>query len=255
MPSLFSRARTASTPSKSKHKPPPPPPALSYPYPAEPGTPVGEFGQQQAFFSQRPRSLSQGGQAQAAGEGGYGAVRFLLTTVPVDLNTPWASTSSSSAAAPSAGSSTADLALFGAPGSSASASSGRVAYGLLSPVRDTSACPTSRLVAVLCAKLERTGVSTPFVLCSLAPASLASSGRPWRPAPPHPRLETLTETGLGMMEGVMNAVTNRAWRPHTSSACVSAGGRPASEDVLVPYIEILRQECPRSASTLSVFHN
>ncbi|KAJ6447823.1 hypothetical protein C8R45DRAFT_1084617 [Mycena sanguinolenta] len=76
-----SRCPPSPTPSKSKHKPPPPPPALSYPYPAEPGTPVGEFGQQQAFFSQRPRSLSQGGQALAAGEGGYGAVGFLPTTV------------------------------------------------------------------------------------------------------------------------------------------------------------------------------
>ncbi|KAJ6454326.1 hypothetical protein C8R45DRAFT_944583 [Mycena sanguinolenta] len=147
------------TPSKSKHKPPPPPPALSYPYPSEPGTPVGEFGQQQAFFSQRPRSLSQGQQALAAGEGGYGAVGFLPTTVPVDINVPCASTSSSSAAAPSAGVSTANL-LFGS-GGSASASAGRAAYGLLSPARDTvlGLPDVARLVAVLCAELERTGIA------------------------------------------------------------------------------------------------
>ncbi|KAJ6447826.1 hypothetical protein C8R45DRAFT_1047308, partial [Mycena sanguinolenta] len=183
-PSLFSRARTASTPSKSKHKPPPPPPALSYPYPSstpQPGTPVGEFGQQQAFFSQRPRSLSQGQQAQAAGEGGYGAVGFLPTTVPVDINVPWASTSSSSAAAPSAGASTANL-LFGS-GGSASTSAGRASYGLLSPARDTvlGLPDVARLVAVLCAELERTSISTPFVFSSLAldvrRAGHASNGR------------------------------------------------------------------------------
>ncbi|KAJ6453990.1 hypothetical protein C8R45DRAFT_1038642, partial [Mycena sanguinolenta] len=172
-PSLFSRARTASTPSKSKHKPPPPPPALSYPYPSstpQPGTPIGEFGQQQAFFSHRPRSLSQGQQAQAAGEGGYGAVGFLPTTVPADLNVPWASTSSSSSAAisPSAGASTANL-LFGS-GGSASTSAGRASYGLLSPARDTvlGLPDVARLVAVLCAELERTSISTPFVFSSLA---------------------------------------------------------------------------------------
>ncbi|KAJ6447857.1 hypothetical protein C8R45DRAFT_1115653 [Mycena sanguinolenta] len=170
MPSLFSRARTASTPSKSKHKPPPPPPALSYPYPSstpQPGTPISEFGQQQAFFSSRPRSLSQG-QAQAAGEGGYGAVGFLPTTAPADINVPWASTSSSSAAQPSAGASTANL-LFGS-GGSASASAGRASYGLLSPARDTvlGLPDVARLVAVLCAELERTSISTPFVFSSLA---------------------------------------------------------------------------------------
>ncbi|KAJ6474375.1 hypothetical protein C8R45DRAFT_1217420 [Mycena sanguinolenta] len=164
MPFLFSRARTASTPSKSKHKPPPPPPALSYPYPSstpQPGTPIGEFD----------------GQAQAAGEGGYGAVGFLPTTLPVDINVPWASTSTSTSSPhssglpPSATASAANLALFGSDSNTtASASSGRPAYGLLSSARDTvlGLPDVARLVAVLCAELERTGVSTPFVFSSLA---------------------------------------------------------------------------------------
>ncbi|KAF7360915.1 hypothetical protein MSAN_01121400 [Mycena sanguinolenta] len=143
MPSIFSRARTASTPSKSKHKPPPPP-ALSYPYPnvssnafGDPSTPIGEFGQQQAF-SQRPRSLSQG-QAQAAGEAGYGAVGFLPTTLPSDLNNAWASASSgpqsiSLSSSTSSNASTTNLfAGTGGVAGGASASAGRAAYGLLSP--------------------------------------------------------------------------------------------------------------------------
>ncbi|KAJ6454316.1 hypothetical protein C8R45DRAFT_1189425 [Mycena sanguinolenta] len=71
----------------------------------------------------------------------------------------------------SARASTANLALFGTgANTTASASSGRAAYGLISPARDTvlGLPDVARLVAVLCAELERTGVSTLFVFSSLA---------------------------------------------------------------------------------------
>ncbi|KAJ7840121.1 hypothetical protein B0H13DRAFT_2366386 [Mycena leptocephala] len=99
MPSLFSRARTASTPSKSKHKPPPPTLSTN-PLPAFSSalltgsptvrTPVDEFG-----VHNLARSRSAGGAgASAPGEAGYGAVGFLPTTLPADPHTPWASSPS-----------------------------------------------------------------------------------------------------------------------------------------------------------------
>ncbi|KAF8189214.1 hypothetical protein K438DRAFT_2019113 [Mycena galopus ATCC 62051] len=105
MPSLFSRARAVSTPSKSKHKAPAPP---SSPSPYNNGsrrpelsisTPVNEFGvafagqggQFQAGFSTptRPQALPRSSSLpRVSSEGGCGAVGFLPTTLPVDAHTP-----------------------------------------------------------------------------------------------------------------------------------------------------------------------
>ncbi|KAJ7209450.1 hypothetical protein B0H12DRAFT_1330088 [Mycena haematopus] len=141
MPSLFSRARTASTP------------------PLRPGFPrlhaIGEFGQT------RPRSASL--TPAGPGDSGYGSVGFLPTTLPTDVSNPWPTRDPSLA---------------------------RPAYGLLSPARDAvlGLSDVTRLVAVLCAELERTGVATPFLfsawhwMCavqascaSCAPSSRATS--------------------------------------------------------------------------------
>ncbi|KAJ7611518.1 hypothetical protein DFH06DRAFT_1485133 [Mycena polygramma] len=103
MQSLFSRARTASTPSKSKHKPPsgtaPPLPTLSTNLSsasARVSTPIDEFG----GYAQaggggglgRSRSASASASMPPAGPGdaGYGAVGFLPTTLPADPAVPWA---------------------------------------------------------------------------------------------------------------------------------------------------------------------
>jgi hypothetical protein len=186
MPSLFSRARTASTPSKSKHKPPPA--SATLPLPSLPGTPTGEFGQQQAFYTGGAQYGPGGGQYQSTvataplgrarsaslppagpGEAGYGAVGFLPTTLPADLNIPWAGApSQSQSLSASAGSKPASSDVFGS--SNGAPAPPRPPYGPLSPARDAvlGLGDLARLVAVLCAELERTGVATPFVFSALA---------------------------------------------------------------------------------------
>ncbi|KAF7333861.1 F-box domain-containing protein [Mycena venus] len=176
MPSLFSRARTASTPSKSKHKPPPPsastlPPLLSAaakPLTPDGGarTPIGEFGDFQQMGRARSASLPPAG----PGESGYGAVGFLPTTLPVDPAVPWAglqqaqslSASTSSTSSKDKGGDVSSI--FGPPPPP------RPAYGLLSPARDAvlGLPDCARLVSTVCAELERTGVATPFVFSALA---------------------------------------------------------------------------------------
>jgi hypothetical protein len=173
MPSLFSCARTASTPSKSKQKPPPPTLSTN-PLPAFSSalltgsptvrTPADEF---RVHNLARSRSAGGGG-ASAPGEAGYGAVGFLLTTLPADPHTPWAS-------APSAP----------PPGLSSSTSSNSskdphhpfggliqplAAYALLPPARHAvlGLADAARLVSTVCAELERKGVATPFVFSALA---------------------------------------------------------------------------------------
>ncbi|KAJ7692250.1 hypothetical protein B0H17DRAFT_1200586 [Mycena rosella] len=150
MQSLFSRARTASTPSKSKHKPP----LTVAPVPdsarsSRRGTPTDEFGQRTPV---RTSSLPTGA------DGGYGAVGFLPTTLPVDPAIPFAPPPDAPAA-----SNNGLLALGGPPPP-------RAAYGLLSPARDAvlGLPDAARLVARVCEALERTGVATPFVFSALA---------------------------------------------------------------------------------------
>ncbi|KAJ7746166.1 hypothetical protein DFH07DRAFT_1038602 [Mycena maculata] len=143
MPSLFSRARTASTP--SKHKPALTLPPTSSPSKSKPSpSPIDEFG-----VRDRTQSLGPG----AAQEGGYGAVGFLPTTLPASASSPWAG------APPS-------LSATGQPVPAQQ----RAAYGLLSPARDAvlGLPDCARLVARVCAELERTGVATPFVFSALA---------------------------------------------------------------------------------------
>ncbi|KAF8217948.1 hypothetical protein K438DRAFT_2006908 [Mycena galopus ATCC 62051] len=181
MPSLFSRARTASTPSKSKHKANAQPPPSPSPYSNGSGrpelsisTPVNEFGvafagqggQFQAGFSTptRPHTIARSSSLPpVSSESGYGAVGFLPTTLPVDTHTPWAGVLSASTASMPPNNNT-TTSLFGAPAPP------RPAYGLLSPARDAvlGLPDLARLVAVLCAELERTGMSTPFIFSSLA---------------------------------------------------------------------------------------
>jgi hypothetical protein len=187
MPSLFSCARTASTPSKSKHKAPPASATLPL-LPSLPGTPTGEFGQQQVFYTGGTQYGPGGGQYQSTvataplgrarcaslppaglGEAGYGAVGFLPTTLPADLNTPWASApSQSQSLSASTGSRPASSDVFGS--SSGTPVPPRPPYGSLSPAHDAvlGLGNLVRLVAVLCAELERTGVATPFVFSALA---------------------------------------------------------------------------------------
>ncbi|KAJ7439381.1 hypothetical protein B0H11DRAFT_1934532, partial [Mycena galericulata] len=163
MPSLFSRARTASTPGKHK------PQQLAPPLP--PGTPTKSSpnnhnggGADEFGVGGRGRALSLGhGGAQ---ESGYGAVGFLPTTLPADPRVPWA------AAPPSLASSTssANSASASAHGHGQGAAPPRAAYGLLSPARDAvlGLPDAARLVATVCEQLERTGVATPFVFSALA---------------------------------------------------------------------------------------
>ncbi|KAF7360937.1 hypothetical protein MSAN_01123800 [Mycena sanguinolenta] len=80
---------TASTPPSPTPAPATLPLRLQY---TDPSTPAGGFGQQQAFFSQRPRSLSEG-RAKAMGDARYRAVGFLPATLPSDLDNAWALTS------------------------------------------------------------------------------------------------------------------------------------------------------------------
>jgi hypothetical protein len=174
MPSLFSRARTASTPSKSKHKQPPPtlstnplPTFSSALLTGSPTvrTPVDEFD---VHHLARSRSVGGAG-ASAPGEAGYGAVGFLPTTLPADPHTPWASSPSApplglSSSTSSSNSHKDPHQLFGGP------IQPRAAYGLLSPARDAvlGLADAARLVGTVCAELERTGVATPFVFSVLA---------------------------------------------------------------------------------------
>ncbi|KAF7291451.1 F-box domain-containing protein [Mycena indigotica] len=151
MPSLFSRARTASTPSpstaaKAKTKPPPQPPLILPPQ-ALPASGV-----------RRP-ALSLGvDEFGLAGEAGYGAVGFLPSSFPRDFHTPFAGSSS--------------LAPSPAPGQPPQPPPPppRQQYGLLSVARDTvlGLTDAARLTSAICAALERTGVATPFVFSSLA---------------------------------------------------------------------------------------
>ncbi|KAJ7873772.1 hypothetical protein B0H13DRAFT_2669184 [Mycena leptocephala] len=158
-------------PSKSKHKPPPP--TLStHPLPAFSSalltgsptvrTPVDEFG-----VHNLARSHSAG--ASAPGEAGYGAVGFLPSTLPADPHAPWASSPSApplglSSSTSSSNSHKDPHQLFGGP------IQPRAAYGLLSPARDAvlGLADAARLVGTVCAELERTGVTTPFVFSALA---------------------------------------------------------------------------------------
>ncbi|KAJ7864056.1 hypothetical protein B0H13DRAFT_1088013 [Mycena leptocephala] len=141
MPSLFSCARTASTPSKSNHKPSPPTLSTN-PLPAFSSalltgsptvrTPVDEFG---VHNLARSRSAGGVGGASAPGEAGYGAVGFLPTTLPADPHTPWASSPSApplglSSSTSSSNSHKDPHQLFRGP------IQPRAAYGLLSPARD-----------------------------------------------------------------------------------------------------------------------
>ncbi|KAJ7196677.1 hypothetical protein GGX14DRAFT_526692 [Mycena pura] len=143
MPSLFSRARTASTPSKAK------PPLIIQPS-ALPAS------------GARDTALSLGfDEFGAAVDPGYGAVGFLPTTLPQDPQVPFASTSHS----------------FSSPTPSTPASNGsgsvntpRPAYGLLSPARDTvlGLTDAARLTGTICGALERTNIATPFMFSALA---------------------------------------------------------------------------------------
>ncbi|CAK5278270.1 unnamed protein product [Mycena citricolor] len=138
MPSLFSRARTASTPSKIKAQ-------TNYnqtvPSSSSPLSPVDDFG---AYHAN-------------TGEPGSGAVGFLPTSVPTDLHTPWPNTAAPNAAA-------------GATPGLLGGSAPRAAYGFLSPGRDAvlSLADVARLSATLCAALDKSGVTTPFVFSALA---------------------------------------------------------------------------------------
>ncbi|KAJ7016606.1 hypothetical protein C8F04DRAFT_1019007 [Mycena alexandri] len=157
MPSLFSRARTASTPGKPK---PPKQAAKSKSTSnnnnARPLSPLvtDEFGRATPQGRARSSSLPPTG----PGEAGYGAVGFLPTTLPADLSTAWADSSAAAAGV---------LTLGGGLGPPPAP---RPAYGLLSPARDAvlGLPDVARLVARVCAELERTGVATPFVFSALA---------------------------------------------------------------------------------------
>ncbi|KAJ7907051.1 hypothetical protein B0H13DRAFT_2332785 [Mycena leptocephala] len=166
MLSLFSRACTASAPSKSKHKPPPPTLSTN-PLPAFSSalltgsptvrTPVDEFG-----VHHLARSRSAGGAgASAPGEAGYGAVGFLPTTLLADPHTPWASSPSAPPLGLSSSTSSSNHQLFGGP------IQPRAAYGLLSPAHDA-VLGLADAARTVCADLERTGVATPFVFSALA---------------------------------------------------------------------------------------
>ncbi|KAJ7076969.1 hypothetical protein B0H15DRAFT_862667 [Mycena belliarum] len=160
MPSIFSRARTASTPSKSKHKPPltVSPPSLpvasnSLRSPPRGPTPTDEFGRTRSSSL----GVAGGGVASAAAsDSGYGAVGFLPTTLPADLAIPFSG--------------------FNTPAPSAAGQppppppSPRAAYGLLSPARDAvlGLPDAARLVGRVCAALSRSGPATPFVFSALA---------------------------------------------------------------------------------------
>ncbi|KAK6988203.1 hypothetical protein R3P38DRAFT_3445146 [Favolaschia claudopus] len=195
MQALFSRARTASTPSKSKHiknqndKDHPPLPPLSTG--ATRAHTVGDremgyagYGYGAGYNAEgnypsgggaaRPRSSSlnlasgQGGGGQGQG---HQEVGFLPTILPADPHVPWAG----SAAAPAPPTPSSPGGFLPPPplglSSSTSGTTGpRQSYGLLSAARDTvlGLPDVGRLVTVLCAQLEATGVATPFVFSSLA---------------------------------------------------------------------------------------
>jgi hypothetical protein len=233
MPSLFSRARTASTPSKSKHKPPLPTLSTN-PLPAFSSalltgsptvrTPVDEFGVHNLV---RSRSAGGTGGASAPGEAGYGAVGFLPTTLPADPHTPWVSSPSAPPLGLSSSTSSSNShkdahQLFGGP------IQPRAAYGLLSPARNAvlGLADAARLVGTVCAELERTGWLRPsssrlwrstcggralsvsltlFWLLAAIPPHLMAMPRETQ-APPNP-----------------NGPKKRASPAHTSSGCVSAG--------------------------------
>ncbi|KAK7018130.1 F-box domain-containing protein [Favolaschia claudopus] len=193
MQALFSRARTASTPSKSKHiknkndKDHPPLPPLStgatrahtvgdremgyagYGY----GAGYNADGNYPSGGAARPRSSSlnlASGQGGGGGGGGHGQgqeVGFLPTILPADPHVPWAG--SASATAPPTPSSPGGF-LPPPPLGHSSSTGPRQSYGLLSAARDTvlGLPDVGRLVTVLCAQLEATGVATPFVFSSLA---------------------------------------------------------------------------------------
>ncbi|KAJ7702067.1 hypothetical protein B0H16DRAFT_750216 [Mycena metata] len=158
MPSLFSRARTASTPGKPK-PPKVPTKSKSTSNNARPLSPIvtDEFGRSTPQGGGRARSSSL--PPTGPGEAGYGAVGFLPTTLPADLSTAWAANNTANAAMV--------LTLGGGLGPPPAP---RPAYGLLSPARDAvlGLPDVARLVARVCAELERTGVATPFVFSALA---------------------------------------------------------------------------------------
>ncbi|KAF7293338.1 F-box domain-containing protein [Mycena kentingensis (nom. inval.)] len=148
------RARTASTPtnpsksSKSKSQPPLIlPPASLQASGRSSGRPPLALGVVDEF-----------GLATTETSSGYGAVGFLPTMLPADLHTPFASTSAPSL---SASHGAVPHGMNPPP---------RAPYGLLSPARDTvlGLPDAARLVATVCAALERTSVATPFVFSSLA---------------------------------------------------------------------------------------
>ncbi|KAJ7079916.1 hypothetical protein C8R43DRAFT_1083182 [Mycena crocata] len=162
MPSLFSRARTASTP--SKHKPsansaasPPLPPLSTNSFLTTnrrtTKSPVDEFGVNNGLARTRSESLPATATAAGGGDAGYGAVGFLPTTLPVDMDVPFAGAQAAAAAS-------------GQPPPPAA----RAPYGLLSPARDAviGLPDAARLVATVCAELERSGAATPFVFSALA---------------------------------------------------------------------------------------
>ncbi|KAJ7840132.1 hypothetical protein B0H13DRAFT_2366402 [Mycena leptocephala] len=152
MPSLFSRARTASTPSKSKHKPPPP--TLST-------NPLLAFS---SALTGSPTCRRRGSKCPGRSR----LRRRLPTTIPADPHTPWASSPSAPplglSSSTSSNSSKDPHQLFGGP------IQPRAAYGLLSPAGDAvlGLADAARLVGTVCAELERTGVATPFVFSALA---------------------------------------------------------------------------------------
>ncbi|KAJ7627265.1 hypothetical protein FB45DRAFT_795432 [Roridomyces roridus] len=148
MPSIFSRARTASTPSKASK------PVLSV--------------NAKTTDSRSKTPLSPGGGAydefgrQTPTQAQEGAVGFLPTALPADPRVPWAG-------------------MGGSPNVNGSGSSNglpqpsqqpppRQPYGLLSPARDAvlGLPDLARLVGTVCAALERNGLATPFVFSSLA---------------------------------------------------------------------------------------
>ncbi|KAJ7149733.1 hypothetical protein C8R46DRAFT_915583 [Mycena filopes] len=161
MPSLFSRARTASTPGKPKSKPTPTKSksTSSNAANARPSTPLttDEFGRSTPLGRSRSASLPPAG----PGDAGYGAVGFLPTTLPADASAAWAGAPTSTALTLGGG---------GIGGIGGAPPVPRPAYGLLSPARDAvlGLPDVARLVARVCAELERTGVATPFVFSALA---------------------------------------------------------------------------------------
>ncbi|KAJ7081956.1 hypothetical protein C8R44DRAFT_894928 [Mycena epipterygia] len=87
----------------------------------------------------------------------YGAVGFLPTTLPADNVVPFAASSSSTP--------TTAVGPGQAPGQG-----GQAACGLLSPAQDIllRLPDAARLIARVCAELERTGVAIPFVFSTIS---------------------------------------------------------------------------------------